>query len=259
METISRDGLRLAYYDQGDGSPVLLLHGITVSYQRNFEGPGWVSAIVGRGSRVIGLDLRGHGASDKRYTPEAYGLATLADDALALLDHVGAAKAAVFGYSLGSAVALELLLRAPQRIVAAVLAGTGDGLIGASPLTMNHVASRLSVVLDRQEFPADLPAHESAYWNFAMNGGDRLACLAAAQASYPAVSAGDLGSVASPVLVVSGSADPVLGTGPRLAAAFPRAEYLEVAGADHFTLTRSPVAQESVANFLAKNGARLDA
>jgi pimeloyl-ACP methyl ester carboxylesterase len=57
--------------------------------------------------------------------------------------------------------------------------------------------------------------------------------------------------VRAPVLVISGEKDPVLGKGPRLAQALPRGKYLEIPGADHFSLARDPAVQSAAADFLA--------
>lgn len=254
MHIFSRQGLNLAYYVHGEGRPVLLIHGITVSFQRNFLNPGWVAAITAAGCQVIGIDLRGHGQSDKPYEKSAYGTDALAGDALALLDHLELDRVGLFGYSLGTSVALDMLLRAPGRFTAATLGGTGDGLIAESTLTMNHVASRLTAVLERTSLPGELPQHESIYWTFATTAdGDRHACLAAAQASYPSRDPSSLRTVTCPVLVLSGDSDLVLGTGRKLAAAFPKGEYLEVKDVNHFTLNRDVSAHQAVAKFFAAN------
>ena len=66
--------------------------------------------------RVIALDNRGHGKSDKPYDPAQYGL-ELVDDVVRLMDHLGIAKAHVVGYSLGGFITLKLALRHPEPAV----------------------------------------------------------------------------------------------------------------------------------------------
>jgi len=260
LATFRRDGHEIAYEVHGAGTPTILLHGVTVSFAGNYAAWGWIERLNAAGCQVIGMDFRGHGRSDKPRDPSAYGTDNLAGDALALLDHLGHARASVIGYSLGSGIALNLLHRAPTRIGPSVLIATGDGLLGYSPYTPAEVFARLENALAREEFPADLPSHESAYWTFAVNvGGDRLAAKAAVQAQYRACSLAEAGSIESPVLVVSGEADPVLGRGPRLAQSIPRGRYLEIPGADHFVLCRHDAALSAVEEFFRLHNGRTGA
>lgn len=251
MAHIERNGYRIAYEVHGSGRPVLLLHGVTVSFAGNFGAWGWVERLTRAGCQVIGMDLRGHGRSDKPHDPAAYGSEALVGDALALLEHLGHAKASVVGYSLGSHVALELLRRTPERWGPSVLIATGDGLIGLPPCTLDAVGGQIREALARETFPADLPVHVSTYWTFAVKvGGDRLAALAALQAHYPPCPPEALRSVDVPVLVVSGELDPVLGRGPRLAQSLPAGRYVEIAGANHFELCNHPAALAEIESFL---------
>lgn len=251
MARFVRDGYSLHYEAHGEGRPVVLLHGITVSFTGNFGAWGWIDALGARGFQAIGLDFRGHGGSDKPHDPAAYGTEALAGDVLALLDHLGIERASLVGYSLGSKVALRLLHAAPARIGPSVLVATGDGLIGHPPFDSAHVLPQIAEAVSRPEFPADLPSHAATYWTFATNvGGDRDAAVAAARASYPPCDVADLAGVDVPVLVVSGEHDPVLGRGPLLAQALPKGRYLEIAGADHFQLAAHKAVRAAAAEFL---------
>ncbi len=79
---------------------------------------------LSRRYRVIALDNRGHGKSDKPYDPAQYGL-ELVDDVVRLMDHLGIAKAHVVGYSLGGFITLKLALRHPERLLSAAPCGAG--------------------------------------------------------------------------------------------------------------------------------------
>lgn len=253
MSHFSRDGFSIHYETHGSGPPVVLLHGICVSFAGNFGAYGWIERLCGQGLQVIGMDFRGHGQSDKPQDPSSYGSINLADDVIALLDHLGLDRVSLMGYSLGSVVALHLLHTHPERFTRGVLIATGDGLLGLSPYSQAEVAPKLAHALDQPNYPSHLPKHVATYWNFATKvGGDRLAAAAAARASYPPCSPAQLNQVACPVLVVSGEQDPVLGTGPLLAQALPRGYYLEIPGADHFNLTLNEQAQKAVATFLCE-------
>ncbi len=254
MGRFTHDGCSLHYEIHGEGRPVVLLHGICVSFAGNYGAWGWIEALGSRGFQTIGLDFRGHGGSDKPHDAAAYGTETLAGDVLALLDHLRIARASLVGYSLGSKIALHLLHAAPGRAGPSVLVATGDGLIGHPPFDSAHILPQIAAAVSRAEFPADLPAHAATYWTFATKiGGDREAAAAAARASYPPCDAAELARVAAPVLVISGERDPVLGRGPRLAQALPRGRYLEIAGADHFQLAARDAVRAAAAEFLQES------
>lgn len=256
MASFQRDGHDIAYEVHGNGVPIVLLHGVAVSFAGNYGAWGWPERLNKLGYQVIGMDFRGHGKSAKPRDPAAYGTDNLSNDVLALVDHLGHRSVSLIGYSLGSAIALDLLHRAPHRFGPSVLIATGDGLLGYPPFDLSSGCTRLAVALARDEFPDDLPAHESAYWTFAVKvGGDRLAALAAVQAQYPPCDDRQAKSITAPVLVVSGELDPVLGRGPRLAQAIPHGKYVEVPRADHFALCRDEAALSAVEDFLAAHGA----
>src|SRR6185437_7367619 len=95
-------GVGIEYEVMGDGRPVVLIHGFPDS------GRLWrhqVPALVGAGFRVIVPDLRGYGRSDKPSDVEAYALAALAGDVLAVMGDAGVEQAHVVGHDWGAAVA----------------------------------------------------------------------------------------------------------------------------------------------------------
>ena len=70
MATFNSDGVPIAYLDEGQGPPVLLIHGFASNRQINWVDPGWVRHLTREGLRVIAMDCRGHGESGKLYRPE---------------------------------------------------------------------------------------------------------------------------------------------------------------------------------------------
>jgi pimeloyl-ACP methyl ester carboxylesterase len=82
----SRDGLGIAYEAVGDGAPIVLIHGFASDRVQNWRGPLWFDSLTGAGFRVIALDCRGHGESDKVYEPERYTNDLMADDVVAVMD-----------------------------------------------------------------------------------------------------------------------------------------------------------------------------
>jgi pimeloyl-ACP methyl ester carboxylesterase len=110
---VSGDGVRLALVDEGDGSPVVLLHGFPDSSQ------GWrhqVPALTAAGLRVLAPDLRGFGESDKPEGVEAYGIRHSIADVVAMLNELEIERAHVVGHDWGAAVAWLLAAYVPDRV-----------------------------------------------------------------------------------------------------------------------------------------------
>ncbi len=114
-------GARIAYTDDGSGAPVILLHGFQGDFER---GLGSVGDFLSPEFRVIGLDQRGHGRSDKPHDADAYGI-RMADDVVRLMDQLKIQKAHVVGHSMGGIVALYLAARHPERVQSAATIGNG--------------------------------------------------------------------------------------------------------------------------------------
>lgn len=117
------DGIRLHYTVEGQGEPVVLLHGFAVNADLNWRLTG-ITAALARHFQVITLDLRGHGLSDKPHDPGSYGAAML-HDVLRLLDHLKIGKAHLVGYSLGGFIALKMAAEYPQRLLTVAVLGAG--------------------------------------------------------------------------------------------------------------------------------------
>lgn len=250
MAYFFNQGLSLHYQLAGTGQPTLLLHGGSVSYEQNYQAFGWTDCLVSHGLQVIGLDFRGHGRSDKPADAQCYGVLPLARDALALMDHLGIQRCNLLGYSMGSAVALQLVRMAPERFARAVLMGTGDALMGVGPLVISAVLPQLADAVLRDSYPEDLPAHVRAYWKLVRKSdGHPQAIALAFQGEFPAISPADVAKISVPILVVSGDSDPVLGQGRTLASTLLNGQYLEVVGADHFSLAADVAVQDQVATF----------
>src|SRR6476646_8878140 len=129
MHSFRNDGVDIAYLDEGEGDPVVLVHGFASTKEVNWLHPGWVSTLTRAGRRAIALDNRGHGASAKLYDPAAYHSAVMAEDVRALLDHLDLERADVMGYSMGARIAAFFALAHPQRLRRMVLGGLGLHLV----------------------------------------------------------------------------------------------------------------------------------
>lgn len=125
MPYATLDGIRVHYEVEGSGEPLLLVSGLSA------PGANWLFQVreLSAHYRVITFDNRGVGESDLPEGP-AYPIARMADDAAALLRHLGIARTHVVGASMGGTIAMELALRHPRRVRSLGLACTwarGDG------------------------------------------------------------------------------------------------------------------------------------
>jgi pimeloyl-ACP methyl ester carboxylesterase len=113
------EGRRLHYRVYGEGPRVtVLLHGLLLTQRMHVP---LARALAARGSRVVTLDLYGHGRSDRPPDMWRYGMGFFARDVVALLDHLECDDAVVGGTSLGANVALEVASAAPERLRGMVL------------------------------------------------------------------------------------------------------------------------------------------
>ena len=107
MATFSSGGLSIAYDDiQPAGSAagtVLMVHGFATSRAENWRRLGWYGAFERKNYRLVALDLRGHGESEKPHDPDAYGGDKLVGDIVGLMDHLVLGRVELLGYSMGCA------------------------------------------------------------------------------------------------------------------------------------------------------------
>jgi pimeloyl-ACP methyl ester carboxylesterase len=116
-------GVELHYIVEGEGEPVVLIHGLYSSARINWQMPSIVS-LLSKKYRVIALDMPGHGESDKPVDEGVYGL-ELVEDIVRLLDHLRIQKAHIVGYSMGGMIAVKFMARHQERVLSGVVGGMG--------------------------------------------------------------------------------------------------------------------------------------
>ena len=246
MPHFEHDGLRLSFIDEGEGPPILLVHGFASNMSMNWIGPGWVRHLTTLGYRVVAFDHRGHGASDKPHDPEAYAPSRMGADAVALLDHVGAADAVWMGYSMGARVSAFAALEHPSRVRALVLGGLGFGLV-----TGLDDAEGIAEALLAPSIEEVTGARGRMFRAFAdKTGSDRRALAACISTSRQTLGADRVARIAQPTLVAVGTKDDLAGSPHQLAALMPNATALDIPNRDHMLATGDRTFMAAVADFL---------
>jgi pimeloyl-ACP methyl ester carboxylesterase len=246
MPEFDSDGVRLQYYLEGpeDGPPTVLVHGFCSNFQVNWVGSRWVETLTRAGRRVIGLDNRGHGRSEKPHDPAAYG-PKMVEDVVNLLDHLSLERVDYVGYSMGSQIGLRLLVAHPERVRLAVAGGIGMNV--TTPWSAGEAVARRLRGDESEQSPAAV-----LFYNFAVavpgNDLEALACCISAR-SAP-LTEQQLAAIETPVLVAVGGADPIARDARGLAELLPHSEYFEVPGRDHTTAVPSRTIKERALEFL---------
>lgn len=246
MPTFASDGVEIAYSDEGQGPPVLLIHGFASNASVNWGDTGWVRFLVREGFRVIAMDCRGHGQSAKLYSPADYAFPVMPEDARRLLDHLALSDACVMGYSMGARITAFLALAHPTRVRKAVFGGLGinmvRGLAGTGPIAAALEAESLDKVTN---------ATARTFRVFAEQTKSDLKALAACMRSARApLSAEMIAKIACPVLVAVGSDDVIGGSAEELAKLIPGARAHVIEGRDHMKAVGDRSYKEAVAAFL---------
>lgn len=238
----------IAFLDEGEGEPVVLVHGFASNKEVNWAYPSWVSTLTRAGRRVIALDNRGHGASTKFYEPAAYHASVMAEDVRALIDHLALPRADIMGYSLGARITAYLTLAHPQRVRSAVLGGLGIHLVAGEALPQTIAAALEAPSRDDVVDPA---AH--VFRTFAEQTHSDLRALAACiRGSRQTLSRQEVGRIAVPLLVAAGSKDRIAGSPEELAALIPGAQVLVIPDRDHMLAVGDRVFKTGVLDFLQR-------
>jgi pimeloyl-ACP methyl ester carboxylesterase len=248
MPRFAHEDVEIAFLDEGEGEPIVLIHGFASNKEVNWVAPGWVTTLARAGRRVIALDNRGHGQSTKLYEPAAYHSAIMAQDVRALLDHLALPRADVMGYSMGARIAAFLALADPQRVRAAVLGGLGIHLVEGVGLP-----ETIALALEAPTRAEVTDPTGFMFRSFAEQTKSDLRALAACmRGSRQTLSAAEAGRIAAPLLVAVGSKDRIAGSPQALAALIPGARALEIPGRDHMLAVGDRLFKQGVLEFLAQ-------
>lgn len=242
-----RDGVELACRETGSGRPLVLLHGF-MGAGSHMLNHGRVGRFAGQGYRIIVPDFRGHGDSAKPHDPAAYPPDVLADDGLALVEHLGLSDGDydLGGYSLGGRIVVRMLVRSakPRR---AIVAGQGLAKVsGPQGGGMNHRV--LTALAAGVAIEPGSPDSRIERWISEL-GADPVALLHVLNSLVPTPGEA-LRQIAIPTLVAIGEKDE-RSDADELAALLHNARFVRVPG-DHGSAFAAPELTTAIAAFLTE-------
>lgn len=260
LKTFRSDGLDIAYIDvaaqAGDDAnpdprediaePILLIHGFASTHVVNWVNTSWLRTLTRAGRRVIALDNRGHGRSDKPHDPAAYHPAVMAEDARRLLDHLDIPRADIMGYSMGARISAYFALNRPERARSVLFGGLGIHLIDGGGLPLGIADAMEAPSLDNLTDP-----NQRMFRAFAdANKADRLALAACIRGSRAGLTRAEAAGLRMPVLISVGTKDDIAGRPQPLADIIPGAQVVDIPGRDHNLAVGDKVHKAGVLAFL---------
>jgi pimeloyl-ACP methyl ester carboxylesterase len=254
MPYAPNNGVRIHYHVEGHGPALMMMHGWSDSLE-DWHDHGYVDAMKSS-YRMIVVDARGHGRSDKPHAPEAYAMDTMVSDMLAVLDQLGIDQTAYMGHSMGARMGYSLASIAPERITAFILGSSAPD--NDRPYRYHRRARRLGYGMERY-----LAGVESRYGRmepedhrerFLANDALALSALTTAIGNSPGLES-LLPNMDTPVLIYAGSEDVIHPYAQKAAESGPTASFVSLTGLDHdAAFKRSDMVVPHVEKFLASAG-----
>jgi pimeloyl-ACP methyl ester carboxylesterase len=248
MPSFDNGAVEIAYLDEGEGEPIILVHGFASTKNVNWVYPTWVSDLRKTGRRVIALDNRGHGESAKLYDPAEYSIPMMAGDVIALMDHLDIPRADIMGYSLGARMAAWLGLTRPERLRSAILGGIGMAMVDGGGPGENVAVALEAPSLDDVSDPVGRTFRAFAD----QTRSDRRALAACLRGSRGLMSREQVAGINVPVLIAVGTTDEVAGSAHGLGELIPGSQVLDIPGRDHMRAVGDKVYKTGVVDFLSR-------
>ncbi len=250
------------YIDEGEGEPVLLIHGFASSLGQNWIQPGIADSLLNRGYRVIAYDTRGHGKSSTPHDPEQYGFPDIRDG-IRLLDHLSVQRAHIVGYSRGGSIANAIRAFYPERCITVTLGGygrAGQNLNHIERLPRDQVADSLASgnagPLIRAVLPESqrLPLEQLKAMNRLLIQNHDQNALSAAFRAGPGyyTSSGELKINRVPTLALVGEYDPMKDTVDEMAKMMNKLTVVKIPGAGHMNMVNHPEFINHLLHFIAR-------
>ncbi|HEY3800800.1 MAG TPA: alpha/beta hydrolase [Caulobacteraceae bacterium] len=247
------DGVRIHWMEAGQGTPVVLLHGYTSCNDAGWFANG-VAKELARDHRVIGIDARGHGRSEKPHDPAKYTGDSMARDVIEVLDHLGVRQAHFHGYSMGGGIVAHLMARHPDRFISASFGGSGVR-------ETDEALAKQAAALDPQGHDPDQAAGQKALQDRADRDNEALKCVTEGRQAKPSTAPPlDLTSITFPIQAINGEFDTPVSKTQRLKREAKNFSEVILPGRSHNTVTTWPYTPrlyvDSIASFVRANDPR---
>lgn len=258
MPYFDNDGIKIYYEIEGSGPDVVLIHGFAANLEFNWKRSNWVETLKDE-NRVILMDCRGHGKSDKPLDPSLYGNKMI-DDVVKLMDHLTIIKANIFGYSMGARIAFKMLLDFPERVQSAIIGGfglpspipdeipipsrSGHPINGSDSKNIDMVIELMGPDVKKfaEATGADLKAMAALMINDLNSPHEML--------PMEILTKKNLRKIKVPVMSVAGSDDFFIPDKAIIAELIPNACHFQIQGRDHLTVVADPKFHMVVKSFL---------
>jgi pimeloyl-ACP methyl ester carboxylesterase len=247
MPSFHNGAVKIAYLDEGEGDPILLVHGFASSKGMNWVYPAWVSELKKNGRRVVAIDLRGHGDSSKLYDLKEYSIEIMAGDVIALMDHLKFDRADMMGYSMGGRITAYLARVQPARLRSAILGGIGIRLIEGGGPGENVAEALEAPSLDDVTDPVGRTFRAFAD----QTRSDRRALAACLRGSRRLMTREEAAGITVPVLIAVGTTDEIAGSADALGKIIPGSQVLNIPNRDHMRAVGDRVYKAGVLEFLS--------
>jgi pimeloyl-ACP methyl ester carboxylesterase len=243
-------GIRIHYHLEGQGPPLLMIHGWSDSLDDWYD-HGYVDVLKSKYQMIL-LDARGHGRSDKPHAPEAYNMDVVVSDVVTVLDHLGLDQTVYLGHSMGARIGFSLADIVPERISAFILGSSSLG--NDKPYRYHRRARRLNYGMERYlegvESRGGRMEPEGHRDRFLANDALALSALTTAIGNSPGLES-LLPNLDTPVLIYAGSEDTVHQNAQEAAESGPTASFASLTGLDHDgAFRRSDMVVPHVESFL---------
>lgn len=192
------NGMKMYYEISGQGDPLIVLHGAYM----NIPSMGAIIPELAKTHKVYALEFQGHGRTNDINRPITYP--NLADDVASFMNAVGITEADVFGYSMGSAAALQLVIRHPEKVKKLIAASVAYDVEGWQPVFREFIPHMSADMIVSMPFAED-------YRKLAPNpdGFRGLAEKLIALEKEPMAWKEDVMKIKTPILIIAGDADVV--------------------------------------------------
>ncbi|HEY94085.1 MAG TPA: alpha/beta fold hydrolase [Dehalococcoidia bacterium] len=236
------------YYEvEGEGPPLVLHHGFS-GYLDNWREQGYVEAL--RDSyRLILMDARGHGKSDKPHDPEAYAIKYKTGDVISVINDLGIETTNFFGYSYGGRIGYRLAKYAPERIKSVIVGGAAYGT--ANPNQEQRIkmleGGPEAIIAQLEKLATLTPEMRENILAY-----DCEALIAILKATWDDIEA-DLPDMIMPFLLFVGESDPSFPGVEKTSKSLPDATFVSLPGLNHLeAASRIDLIIPHIRQFLAR-------